>query len=207
MSKILIKTACLFVSLTLFLACQAGSDAETNPNSPVNRTETQTYKSTGVIKKIDAEKGEITIDHEDIPGYMSAMEMTEPVADKKMLEPLKAGDKVDFEIERTGPEVIVTKIAKTGGVLSGSEIFKTNCAECHGEKGEGAKKGIPLVSGHALHHSESEYVEQVKNGEEDKMPAFRDKLSEEEIAGVVKYVRETLQKNSSAGEEKHQHGH
>lgn len=70
-----------------------------------------------------------------------------------------------------------------------------NCAICHGEGSEGAKKGISLVKGHALDHSEAEYVEQVRNGEGKKMPAFSDKLSTGQIAEVVKFIRTDIQKD------------
>lgn len=88
----------------------------------------------------------------------------------------------------------------------GAKIYKENCAQCHGANGGGTKKGISLTSGHALHHSEAEYIEQVTNGEGKKMPAFKDKLSEEEIAEVVKFVRTELQKSKKrTGGHKHSH--
>ena len=87
-----------------------------------------------------------------------------------------------------------------GEVANGGEIYKTNCAQCHGGLGEGAKKGISLLKGHALKHSEAEYIEQIADGDGKKMPAFKDKLSVEQIAAVVKFVREELQKDVSKDE-------
>lgn len=84
--------------------------------------------------------------------------------------------------------------------LSGAEIYKTNCAECHGARGEGTDKGISFLEGHALHHKEDDFIRQVTDGEKDEMPAFKDKLTEEEIKSVVKYVREEIQKNASEKE-------
>lgn len=168
----------------------------------------QTYKSKGVVKKINAETGELTIDHEDIPGYMSAMEMTKAVKDKGVLETVKVGDEIEFEIERTGSTIVFSQTSKNEqtAVTGGAKIYKENCAQCHGVKGAGTKKGIPLISGHALHHSEAEYIEQVTNGEGKKMPAFKDKLSDEEIADVVKFVRTELQKSKKrTGGHKHSH--
>jgi len=188
-----------FLTVVSGFACQ--NDA--GPDKSSNSAEKQTYKSVGVIKSIDADAGKITIDHEDIPGYMAAMEMTEKVSDAKMLENFKAGDKVEFELTRTGANLTITKLNKIGEValISGGEIYKTNCAECHGGFGEGAeKKGISLLKGHALKHSEQDYIEQVTNGEGKKMPAFKDKLSAEQIKAVVKFVREDLQKNVSREE-------
>lgn len=185
--KIQLLALLIFTVGNLILACQS--------RKPEPTVDKQTYKSTGVVKSVDTLNGKITIDHEDIPGYMSAMEMHERVLDKSLLNSIKTGDKVEFEIERTGADIVITKLTKIGETANGGEIYKTNCAACHGAVGEGAKKGIPLTSGHALAHTENEYIERVRTGKEGKMPAFRDKLSPDEIAAVVKFVREGLQKN------------
>jgi Cu(I)/Ag(I) efflux system periplasmic protein CusF len=188
------KTLILTIALAFLFGCQANRQTSLVTTNTVDK---QTYKSIGAIKKIDAENGKITIDHEDIKGYMSAMEMNESVSDKAMLDSVKIGDKVEFEIERAGSKIVITKITKIGevAVLNGAEIYQTNCASCHGANGEGAKKGIPLISGHALHHSETEHIKQVTDGEANKMPAFKDKLSAEQIAEAVKFVRNNLQKD------------
>ncbi|MCD9186432.1 MAG: copper-binding protein [Pyrinomonadaceae bacterium] len=205
MKKYFKLSAIIIFSLVVFSFACTNQEA-LKPISP--NTEVQTYKSKGIVKKIDVKNGKLTVDHEDIPGYMSAMEMTEPVKDKVMLDNIKVGDKVDFEIERTGSKIVFTKIAKTGevAVLNGAEIYKTNCAECHGANGEGAKKGIPLTSGHALHHSETEHIKQVTDGEGAKMPAFKDKLKAEEIKAVVDFVRNELQKGAKR-EDSPKHSH
>ncbi len=152
------------------------------------------YRSTGKITAVDRAASKVTIDHKDIPGYMSAMEMTFAVAGPEMLNGIKPGDLVVFEMERSGSATSITRIDKTGEAVSGSEIYRTNCAVCHGENGAGEKRGIPLISGHALAHSEEEYIKRVENGSPGKMLPFRDKLSPEEIRAVVKYVREEMQK-------------
>lgn len=212
------KLPAVFIfSITVFaFACISGENSKrvTNSNANVAPTaEKQTYKSTGIIKAIDTRTGKVKIDHEDIPGYMSAMEMTEAVSERKLLETVRVGDQVEFEIERTGAKIVITKLTKIGEVtlINGSETYQTNCATCHGAVGEGAKKGIPLISGHALHHSEDEYIEQVNNGKGKKMPAFKDKLTAEQIAAVVKFVRRDLQKdtsdNQTSDDDKHEHQH
>lgn len=206
--------ALLIFSVGIFaFACGSNEAVNSNANS-APAVDIQTYKSVGVIKAIKTDEGKITIDHEDIPGYMSAMEMEETVADKSLLDSVKRGDKVEFELERTDAKIVLTKLTKIGEValINGDEIFKTNCAECHGATGEGARKGISLVLGHALHHSEEEYIEQVNNGEGKKMPAFKDKLTKEQISAVAKFVREDLQKDARQNEksgvdERHEYHH
>ncbi len=179
------STIILLTIVSLFtLACSKGGG---EPAKDV-------YRSTGKITAVDRAASKVTIDHKDIPGYMSAMEMTFAVAGPEMLTRIKPGDLVAFEMERTGSTTSITRLDKTGEAVAGNEIYRTHCAVCHGENGAGEKRGIPLISGHALAHSEEEYVKQVENGSPGKMLPFRDKLSPEEIRAVVKYVREEMQK-------------
>lgn len=189
----------LFAAIALSLNCSKAANTNTNSAIAVDK---QTYRSVGVVKSIDIDTDRVTVDHEEIPGYMSPMEMNEMVADHELLGSIKVGDKVEFEIERSGSKVVYTQFKKIGtvAVVNGSEIYKTNCAECHGGTGEGTKKGIPLTSGHALDHSEEGHIKQVTNGEGNKMPAFRDKLTTEQIKEVVRFVREDIQKGLKRNE-------
>lgn len=200
------KLAAIIIFSFSVLLISCANQETSKPVSP--NAEVQIYKGIGIVKKIDKENGKLTVDHEDISGYMSAMEMNEPVKDKASLDSLKEGDKISFDLERTGSKLLIMNIVKIGEValINAAEIYKTNCAECHGAKGEGTKKGIPFTSGHALHHSEAEFIEQVTNGEGKKMPAFKDKLSADEISKVVKFVREEIQKDANPSEKNpHQH--
>ncbi len=200
------KHKAFLIIITLLLlglaACSLNNGSNTTQPNDV-----QKYRSTGVVKAIDASGGMITIDHQDIPEFMGAMQMTWPVKNISALATLKPGDKVEFEIEKTGMEVIVSSLTKTGevGVIEGADIYKTNCAKCHGDNGEGRTKGIPLISGHALSHSEAEFVKQVSDGKTGKMPAFRDKLTPDEIKSVVDFVRGTLQKGLVRDSGGHKH--
>lgn len=199
-SKVIIP---LVLAATLTFACSESGD---RANVASVSVETQTYKSVGVIKSIDIDSGKVTVDHEEIPGYMPAMEMTEPVAELSLLDGLKPGDKVEFDLRREGSKLIFTAFKKVGEVALGSEIYTMNCAECHGASGEGAEKGIPLTKGHAVHHSETEHIKQVTDGEGEKMPAFREKLTPDQIKEVVRFVREEIQKKAKRDDSsKHQH--
>ncbi len=206
MNKTRFKIAFLITSFALFFGCQKGASDQVNSNTSTTTVEKYFYKAIGVIENVDADAGKFTIDHEDIKGYMPAMKMDFELQNKSTLNDFKIGDKVAFEIERIGEKLLITKITKIGEVvvLNGGEIYKINCAECHGANGEGTKKGLSFLKGHALHHSEAEFIKQVTNGEGEKMPAFKDKLSTEQIAEVVKFVRNDLQRNVQKPE-KHSH--
>jgi len=78
--------------------------------------------------------------------------------------------------------------------------FQKNCQVCHGEKGQGGtvtverrKLKVPsLREGHALDHTDEKFVKQISEGD-DEMPAFKDKLSKEQINDLVKFIRKELQ--------------
>ena len=55
----------------------------------------------GVLRGVDAEKGEVVIEHGDIPEFMMAMTMSFEVADRAMLEGLSPGQTVDFSVEHS----------------------------------------------------------------------------------------------------------
>jgi len=207
--KVLVFTVTIVVTGILSVSCSnvspANSTGTTSANSAADK---KTYNSTGVIKAFDPGALLVIIDHEDIPGFMSAMEMSFPVANAAVLNGIAAGDKVTFALENTGGKVSVvsmTKVAGAAAAINGEQLFAANCAECHGAKGEGLKKGIPLISGHALAHSEAEYVAQIENGKKDKMPAFHDKLSGDEIAAIVKHVRTVIQSGVTPEQREHKH--
>ncbi|UZE49973.1 copper-binding protein [Rhodopseudomonas sp. P2A-2r] len=69
----------------------------------------------GEVKKIDLAAGKITLKHGPIKSLDmddETMTMVFRVQDPAMLKPLKAGDRVQFEAERTAAGITVTKIQK-----------------------------------------------------------------------------------------------
>ena len=63
------------------------------------------------VRKVDIEKGLVVLRHGDIPNLaMPAMTMGFDVADKKMLDGLKAGDKVKFQAEMVKGKATVTEL-------------------------------------------------------------------------------------------------
>ncbi len=78
--------------------------------------------------------------------------------------------------------------------------YAKHCEACHGPEGnggpaevEGKKIKVPsLKAGHALKHTDEDFVEQITEGEEE-MPAFKDKLSPDEINMLVRFIRVEFQ--------------
>jgi mono/diheme cytochrome c family protein len=78
--------------------------------------------------------------------------------------------------------------------------FAKECAVCHGDTGEGKTaviegkkiKAPPLRTGHALKHSDVDFVKQISKGG-DGMPAFEKKMTPKEIEDMVRFIRKEFQ--------------
>ena len=87
-------------------------------------------------------------------------------------------------------------------VVRGEALFSQNCALCHGADARGDGPGAAsltrppanLTAGHALAHSDDDYVYWIKNGiEGTDMPAFGDELEDGKIRDLIAYVRSLQQ--------------
>jgi mono/diheme cytochrome c family protein len=88
-------------------------------------------------------------------------------------------------------------------VASGKKLYSDNCAACHKETGTGGKMVIEgrkinpddLTSAKIKGFSDEKIAGYVRNGIEDEgMPAFKDKLTDAQIAELIAYIRSDLQK-------------
>lgn len=80
-------------------------------------------------------------------------------------------------------------------------IFNNTCARCHQQNGEGGTveldeggtlKVPSFKTGHALKESDAEFTEQIANGG-DGMPAFKNRLTPEQIQDLVRFIRREFQ--------------
>jgi len=80
-------------------------------------------------------------------------------------------------------------------------VFAKNCQTCHGPTGtggpvkleDGTKLKVPsLRQGHALRHPDSDFLKQINKGG-DGMPAFKDKLTPQQIDELVRFIRSEFQ--------------
>jgi mono/diheme cytochrome c family protein len=110
-------------------------------------------------------------------------------------------------IQPSAPTPVVASVPHgldAARVARGAEIYKANCATCHGDKAQGApnwaKKGPdgqfpppPLdAQGHAWRHPMSMLVMTVKEGTVKKgggMPAWAGILKDDDIESVLAYVQ------------------
>jgi mono/diheme cytochrome c family protein len=93
------------------------------------------------------------------------------------------------------------KATATPDELASARVnYAKHCVECHGAQGEGGVKTVDKVrlkipnlgEGHALKHTDEDFVEQIEKGG-DGMPEFKRKLSPDEINLLVRFVRHEFQ--------------
>ena len=78
--------------------------------------------------------------------------------------------------------------------------YAKNCEACHGENGTGGLvkvenkqiKVASLKAEHAIKHTDDQLAKVITGGEEE-MPAFKDKLSQQEITDLVRFIRKEFQ--------------
>jgi mono/diheme cytochrome c family protein len=78
--------------------------------------------------------------------------------------------------------------------LSGAELFKNNCALCHGDKGAGSVLGkrllTPDLRSKEIHQKTPSALAQTISAGKKNMPPFASKLSSAEIEKLVAYVKQ-----------------
>jgi protein SCO1/2 len=89
----------LFASSLLAFAvlagCHTGQRAGTQPSSTANY---KVYKLRGKVASTDAARGEVTVNHEAIPGFMEAMTMPYKLKDSSILGELHPGDLITADL-------------------------------------------------------------------------------------------------------------
>ena len=91
-------------------------------------------------------------------------------------------------------------------LAAGKTLFEANCAVCHGEQGRGNGPAAANLSikppdygnGHLDIHTDGDIFYWIQNGfPGSPMPAFKDKLSDDDIWNLVNYVRRLRNEASS----------
>jgi len=83
------------LALTLLSACHSGQNAATTSSTTENF---KVYKLRGKVVRTDSAKGEVTLNHEAVPGFMDAMTMPYKLKDPNVLSELHPGDVVTADV-------------------------------------------------------------------------------------------------------------
>jgi len=73
---------------------------------------THDYAAQGVVEKIADDKKTVSIQNDDIPGYMKAMTMDYKVNRPSELSGIKPGDKITFTLEASDSVMLAKNIKK-----------------------------------------------------------------------------------------------
>ena len=109
------------------------------------------------------------------------------------------------EEKKDAATAATTEPAPTANIdefASAKKIYKEMCSECHKEDGTGGRVDVDgknirvpdLTSAKVKRLSDETYLKYIRNGDEEEgMPAFKDKLSNEEMVALVKLIRRDIQ--------------
>ena len=111
------KTSILFMTVLALAATPLAGRAQTSHaghhGGVTQLAQASAPLADGEIRRVDKEAKKLTIKHGPIQNLnMDAMTMVFHVKDPKMLDQVKAGDKVKFQAEKAGGQYTVTKIQK-----------------------------------------------------------------------------------------------
>lgn len=118
MKRLAIVCAVAVLSLSAFAPAQAqmkGMDMKDMDHKGMDKgakkSQAQSHHAVGVVKSVNAEKGTVSVDHEPVQSMKwPAMSMSFKAKDKKVLQSLKAGQKIEFDFEQHGKEYVITKV-------------------------------------------------------------------------------------------------
>jgi protein SCO1 len=99
-------------AIAVVLFCLTGLMSCSRSKPPVD-TNLKHYQLTGRVVAIDKVNKSLTVDGDDIPGFMSAMQMPYDVKDASLLDKLAVGDKIAADVVVKDDESWLEKIRVT----------------------------------------------------------------------------------------------
>ncbi|RPI15439.1 MAG: cytochrome c [Ignavibacteriae bacterium] len=134
---------------------------------------------------------------QDLPKDTAKKEdITKKEADKKKEEDKKKEDEKKKKEEEKKKEETKTAENKQASDIDFAPIFAKRCAKCHGKDAKGKDDGGPdLTRSETQNKSDNKLHDIISNGvkadneEDEDMPSFKGKLTEEEIDAAVKWIK------------------
>ena len=120
-----------------------GCHREAPPAAPTPQG-TRTYTLKGVVRKVEAGSGEVTIAHEAMPGFMEAMTMPFVLAEKGGLDDVRPGDEVE------GPLVVEFEAGKVKDYRLSGLVVTRPSLEQPGDPSSEPPRPSPLKIGEVV---------------------------------------------------------
>jgi protein SCO1/2 len=90
------------LAFLVLAGCHSGQKPPSQPTSsqnvPIGEFERKVYHLRGKVVSTDAAKGEVTVNHEAIPGFMEAMTMPYKLQDASIIKELHPGDVITADV-------------------------------------------------------------------------------------------------------------
>jgi Cu(I)/Ag(I) efflux system protein CusF len=103
--------------ITLALVAPVAAFAQMKPmhdmnmSQPAKGTKAAVHHATGVVKSVDAGDGKVTLEHGPVKTLnWPAMTMTFGVKDKRLLDKLRVGQRVQVELQEQGGSYVITSV-------------------------------------------------------------------------------------------------
>jgi Cu(I)/Ag(I) efflux system periplasmic protein CusF len=106
------RTLGIFVlSMAFAVPAWAQMKDHSGHSTPATKSAPTTHKGTAVVKSVDADKGTVMLAHDPIASMRwPSMTMKFIAKDKKLLDKLTAGKKVEFEFIQQDKDYILTRL-------------------------------------------------------------------------------------------------
>jgi cytochrome c6 len=112
---------------------------------------------------------------------------------------------MSYQMVRTGSGVfllaaLILFIAAPMQAQDGAALFKSKCAVCHAPDGSGSgamgkQLGVTDLRSDAVQkETDAQLNDSITNGKGTKMPAYKGKITDDQIKGLVGYIRELAKK-------------
>jgi cytochrome c6 len=95
---------------------------------------------------------------------------------------------------------LAVSVSRAQDTASGEKTFKAKCASCHGPDGSGntaagkAMGVLDLRSDEVQKQTDAQLIDATANGKGKKMPAYKGKLTDDQIKQLVAYMRDLAKK-------------
>jgi protein SCO1 len=111
-----------------------------NPSYQASNAPIHAFAVSGIVRSVQPETRQVTISHETIPGYMTAMTMPFHARQTEALNSLNPGDTIRFRLSVTETESSIDQIVK---LASAAPIHSESASPVEGHP---AQAGHPLLS-------------------------------------------------------------
>lgn len=107
-----------------------------------------------------------------------------------------------LRVVATGAFFVLASLICAGisSAQTGASLYKAKCAVCHADDGSGSGKmgqqlgAKDLRSADVQKQTDAQLNDSIANGVGKKMPAYKGKLTDDQIKGLVGYIRELAKK-------------